>query len=243
MRERHRVARCDAAGITFAVAAAGGPMFADRRDAGRRLAERLEKLGLRDPVIFALPRGGVPVGYEVAKRLSAPLDVFVVRKLGVPGYEELAMGAIASGGVRVLNESIIEALHIEPESIDRVAMIEARELERRERAYRGDRPMARAEGRTAILIDDGLATGATMRAAAQGLGQLRPASIVAAVPVGTDRTCDDLADHVDRVVCLEMPTDFSGVGVWYRDFKQTSDEEVRRLLREARHEGARHAVT
>lgn len=204
--------------------------FVDRRDAGRQLAARLSHLADARPVVLALPRGGVPVAYEVAQRLDAPLDVFVVRKLGVPGHEELAMGAIASGGVRVLNDDVIRMLRIPPSWVDEVARREQREIERREREYREGRPMQPVEGRTAIVIDDGLATGATMRAAARALRRVHVQRIVAAVPVGAPASCDAIAREVDELVCLEQPAAFFGVGQWYRDFGQTSDEEVRSLL-------------
>jgi predicted phosphoribosyltransferase len=205
-------------------------LFVNRRDAGRQLAKKLGHLAALDPVVLALPRGGVPVAYEVARALGAPLEVMVVRKLGVPGHEELAMGAIASGGVRVLNDDIVRALAIPDRTIDSVAHHEVVELVRREREYRGPRGMIPIEGRTAILIDDGLATGATMRAAAIGLRQLHPARVVAAVPVGPPDSCAELGREVDEMICLAQPEHFLGVGRWYRDFDQTSDEEVRRLL-------------
>lgn len=211
--------------------------FIDRRDAGRKLATKMSHLADADPVVLALPRGGVPVGYEVARALRAPLEVMVVRKLGVPGHEELAMGAIASGGVRVVNEDVMRALRIPERALDAVAQRELIELERRERAYRGDRPMVPVEGRTAILVDDGLATGATMRAAAIGLRQLRPARVVAAVPVGPPESCAELAHEVDEMVCYARPEIFLGVGRWYRDFAQTSDTEVRQLLGSAERGG------
>ena len=208
--------------------------FDDRRDAGRRLANRLLHLADADTVVLALPRGGVPVAYEVAMRLRAPLDVLVVRKLGVPGYEELAMGAIASGGLRVLNEHVIHQLGIPPDAIERAAQRESLELARRERAYRGDRLPVPVTGRTAILVDDGLATGASLRAAAEGLRQRAPERIIGAVPVGAPETCAQLGRIVDEMICLAQPVDFGGVGRWYHDFRQTSDEEVRRLLDAAR---------
>jgi predicted phosphoribosyltransferase len=204
--------------------------FRDRRQAGLALARALVALGLHDPVVLALPRGGVPVGFEIAQRLGAPLDVLVVRKLGVPGHEELAMGAIATGGVRVLNSDVILGLRIPAEMIEAVAEREQRELERRERSFRGDRPAIPVAGRTAIVVDDGLATGATMRAAALSLRERGPREIIAAVPVGAASSCELLAEVVDRVVCLAQPEPFYGVGLWYRHFDQTSDEEVRELL-------------
>jgi putative phosphoribosyl transferase len=208
--------------------------FRDRREAGRLLAEELAGHSGRDDVIvLALPRGGVPVAYEVARALGAPLDVFLVRKLGVPGHEELALGAIASGGVRLLNENVVRGLRIPPEVIDRVEAAERAELERREREYRGDRPAPDVRGRTVILIDDGLATGASMRAAVAALRQGRPARIVVAVPIAAASTCEDLRDEVDQVVCARTPEPFLAVGLWYEDFSQTTDDEVRDLLRRA----------
>ena len=205
--------------------------YQDRTEAGRLLAERLAKYKNRpDVVILALPRGGVPVAYEVAQALNAPLDVFVVRKLGVPGQVELAMGAIASGGVRVLNEDVVQMLRIPEEVIEATAMIETEELERRERLYRGDRPGLDAQGRVAILIDDGLATGSTMRAAAVALRRLQPSRVVIAVPVAAGSTCDELSNEVDEVICAETPEPFYAISLWYRDFTQTTDDEVRELL-------------
>lgn len=207
-------------------------IFRDRIDAGQQLAERLKDYGdLPDVVVLALPRGGVPVANEVAKQLRVPLDVFLVRKLGVPGYEELAMGAIASGGVRVINEDIVGYLGITADVIDAVAKDEQRELERRERAYRGNRPLVDVKGKTVILIDDGLATGSTMRAAATALRKQEPARLVVAVPVSATQTCAEFRDEVDDVVCAMTPEPFGGVGLWYQDFSQTTDEEVRTLLR------------
>ena len=209
-------------------------LFKDRRDAGRKLAEELSTYaGRSDVIVLALPRGGVPVGYEVALALSAPLDIFIVRKLGLPGHEELAIGAIASGGVRVLNDDIIQALNIPPRVIDTVAQRELGELERRERAYRGDRPAPEVRDRVAMLIDDGLATGASMRAAVAGLRALHPAQIVVAVPTAAPETCAALEPEVDRIVCAMTPEPFYGVGRWYEDFSQTTDDEVRMFLEEA----------
>ena len=209
-------------------------IFRDRTDAGRKLAARLKKYaGRTDVLVLALPRGGVPVAYEVAKELGAPLDVFLVRKLGVPGQEELAMGAIASGGVRVLNEDVISYLGIPGEVIDIVAADERTELERRERAYRNGRPPPDVNGRVVILIDDGLATGSTMRAAAAALRAQKPARIVVAVPVAAPETCEQFKSEVDEVICAVTPQPFRGVGLWYRDFSQTTDEEVRELLARA----------
>ena len=210
-------------------------LFRDRADAGRHLLSRLGAYqGRPDVVVLGLPRGGIPVGYEVARGLGAPLDVFVVRKLGVPGQEELAMGAIATGGVRVVNRDVVDALHIAPDVLDRAAAQELRELERRERSYRGDRPEPRVEGRTVILVDDGLATGSTMRAAVQALRQQRPARIVVAVPVAASATCEELRREVEDVVCFATPEPFMAVGRFYDDFSQTTDEEVHDLLASAR---------
>lgn len=209
-------------------------LFRDRRDAGRKLAQELMSYANRpDVLVLALPRGGVPVAFEVAQALGAPLDIFLVRKLGVPGHEELAMGAIASGGVRVLNDTVVDALNIPDRLIDAVAEKEQQELERRERAYRGDRPKPEVGGKTVILVDDGLATGASMRAAIEGLRTKEPASIVMAVPTASPETCEAFADTVEDVVCAETPQPFYGVGFWYQDFSQTTDEEVGTLLARA----------
>jgi putative phosphoribosyl transferase len=188
-------------------------------------------------IVLALPRGGVPVGFEVAQALRVPLDLFLVRKLGVPGQEELAMGAIATGGVRVVNEDVVRHLRISDEVIEVVAAAEERELRRRERAYRDERPAPDVEGQTVILVDDGLATGSTMRAAVRALQKLLPAKVVVAVPVASQQTCDELKREVDEVVCAETPEPFRGVGLWYEDFSQTTDEEVRSLLVQAAREG------
>jgi putative phosphoribosyl transferase len=205
--------------------------FRDRFDAGQQLADRLGGFaGRPDLLVLGLPRGGVPVAYEVARRLGAPLDVFLVRKLGVPGHEELAMGAIATGGVRVLNEDVVEMLGIPDSVIQAVARREQQELERREREYRGDRPEPDVRDRTIILIDDGLATGSTMRAAAEALKREGAGRIVAAVPVAPPETCDALRRVVDEVVCAVTPEPFYGVGMWYETFSQTTDTEVRELL-------------
>ena len=205
--------------------------FGNRREAGVTLAAQLQAYAARpDVVVLALPRGGVPVAYEVARSLHAPLDVFLVRKLGVPGHEELAMGAIASGGVRVLNADIVQWYGIAPPIIDAIAQAEQAELERRETAYRDNRPPVELHGRTVLLIDDGLATGSTMKAAVQAVRAHGPARIVVAVPVGAADTCRDLGAVADEVVCARTPRDFRAVGLWYRDFSQTTDEEVRELL-------------
>jgi predicted phosphoribosyltransferase len=207
-------------------------LFQDRREAGRVLASRLEHYrGRPEVIVLALPRGGVPVAHEVATALGAPLDVFLVRKLGVPGHEELAMGAIASGGVVVLNDEVVRGLGVQPEVIERVAEREAAELRRREQTYRDDRPPPDVAGKVAILVDDGLATGSSMRAAVTALRQLGPAAIVVAVPAAPAPTCQELAGEVDEVVCAATPTPFFAVGQAYWDFSQTTDEEVTRLLR------------
>jgi len=206
-------------------------IYRDRIDAGKQLASRLADYANRDDVlVLALPRGGVPVAYEVAKALPAPLDIFLVRKLGVPGHEELAMGAIATGGVRVVNDDVVNYLRIPDDVIDAVADTELSELERRERAYRGTRPEPNVQGKTVILVDDGLATGSTMRAAAAALRQQNPARIVVAVPVSATQTCDEYRMGVDEIICAKTPEPFMGVGMWYLDFSQTSDEEVREIL-------------
>ena len=209
-------------------------LFSDRRDAGRRLAKQLSHYANdKDVLVLALPRGGVPVAYEVARSLRAPLDVFLVRKLGVPGHEELAMGAIASGGVRVLNDDVVRTLNITQEQIDRVAALEQREMERREREYRNDRPPPEIRGRKIILVDDGLATGASMRAAIAALRTQGPAEIVAAVPTAPPETCRSFETEVDRIICAETPQPFRAVGLWYEDFSQTTDDEVREYLERA----------
>jgi putative phosphoribosyl transferase len=216
--------------------------FKNRSEAGRFLAEQLSAYANRpDTLVLALPRGGVPVAYEVAKALGAPLDVFQVRKLGLPGHEELAMGAIATGGVRVRNPEVVEYLRIPDEVIDEVTARERRELERRERLYREGRPALSPRGRVVIFVDDGLATGSTMRAAVLALRQQQPASIVVAVPVAAKQTCEELRAVADKVVCAVTPDPFYAVGLWYEDFAQTTDEEVRELL--ARAENKRTAAT
>jgi predicted phosphoribosyltransferase len=206
--------------------------FADRAEAGKLLgAEVARRLGARqDIVVLALPRGGVPVGYEVARALDAPLDVFIVRKLGVPGQEELAMGAIASGGVRVLNDEVLRYVPVSRSTIDRVAELETRELERREKAYRGNRPPLDVTGKTVVIVDDGLATGSTMRAAVQALQKMSPREIVVAVPVAAPSTCAEFRAGVAEMICLRTPEPFQAVGLWYDDFSQTTDEEVHHLL-------------
>jgi predicted phosphoribosyltransferase len=210
-------------------------VFADRVEAGERLGARLKEFTAEDCapgdlVVLALPRGGVPVGYQVAHALGALLDVFVVRKLGAPLQPELAMGAIASGGVRVMNQEVVRALRITPEEIEATAQREGRELERREKAYRGDRAAVDVRGRCVLLVDDGIATGYTMRAAVEALRQLGPKRIIVAVPVAAKQTCRELEREADAVVCLFTPFDFVAVGQWYRRFEQTSDDEVRVLL-------------
>ena len=208
--------------------------FSDRTEAGRRLAEKLARhAGQPDVIVLALPRGGVPVAYEVAMALNAPLDVYLVRKLGVPGHEELALGAIATGGVRVLVPEVIREAGVTEQMVERVTQQEMRELERRERAFRGDRPPPAVDGKTVILVDDGLATGATMRAAIAALKEQGPAQIVVAVPTAAPQTCESMRHEVDEVVCAITPEPFYAVGLWYDDFAQTTDEEVRALLERA----------
>ena len=215
--------------------------FRDRTVAGQLLAERLKPYaGRGDVLVLALPRGGVPVAFEVARALDAPLDVFLVRKLGLPGQEELAMGAIASGGDIVLNDDVVAAAGVSRETVERVAALEQLELERRERLYRGTRLPAVVKGRTVILVDDGLATGATMRAAVKALKCRRPAQIVIAVPVASRETCEEFRAAGDALcVCAVTPAPFDGVGRWYTDFTQTTDEEVSALLTQAGQWGAR----
>jgi putative phosphoribosyl transferase len=209
--------------------------FRDRHEAGVALAGLLQGYARRnDVVVLALPRGGVPVAYEVANALHVPLDVFSVRKLGVPGHSELAMGAIASGGVQVLNEDVLAWYQPSSDTVEAVARVEMHELERRERLYREGRPLVLVEGRTVILVDDGLATGSTMRAAVQAVRQLRVRSVVVAAPVGAADTCDALRRIADDLVCVMTPDQFMAVGAWYVDFSETTDDEVRRLLSVAR---------
>ena len=211
--------------------------FRDRTEGGQLLATKLAAYANRpDVLVLALPRGGVPVAFEVARALHAPLDVIIVRKLGVPGEEELAMGAIASGGVRVLNDDVVQMLAIPEGVINKVAAHEQQELERRERLYRGDRPAYEVRGRTIILVDDGIATGATMRAAVAALRQQQPARIVIAVPAAASSTCEEFAAEVDELVSVIRPDGFFAVGFWYENFSQTTDEEVRDLLQQAMHE-------
>lgn len=200
-------------------------------EAGEQLADRLQQYADHDDVVvLALPRGGVPVGFEVARALRVPFDVFVVRKLGVPGHEELAMGAIASGGVRLVNHDVVNALGIPESVINSVAQTELAELDRRERLYRDTRPPANLTNKTVILVDDGLATGSTMRAAVQAVRQQHPARVIVGVPVGATETCRELSREAEEVVCVRMPEPFVAVGLWYRDFTPTSDNEVRALL-------------
>jgi putative phosphoribosyl transferase len=207
------------------------PLFRDRFDAGRALAAQLSGYaGRPDLIVLGLPRGGVPVGYEVARALGAPLDVFLVRKLGLPGHEELAMGAIASGGIRLINEDVIQSYRVSDADIEAVTRVEQQELQRRERIYRDNRALPSLNDRTVILVDDGLATGATMRVAVLAVREEGPSSIVVAVPVAAAETCDEFRTIVDDVVCAETPSPFYAVGLWYEDFSQTTDEEVHELL-------------
>lgn len=209
-------------------------VFEDRRTAGRALVPELQRCELKDPIILGLPRGGVPLAYEIAVALHAPLDTIVVRKLGVPSQPELAFGAIASGGIRVINDDVIESLFsLDDDTIDNIANREMQELRRREEAYRLDRPYPELAGKDVVLVDDGLATGATMRAAAEAVKTRSPSSVVVAVPVGSASAVAKVAAIVDRVICLESPGSFYAVGQFYSDFRQTSDDEVRELLREA----------
>ena len=209
-------------------------IFEDRADAGRRLAERLERYADERPVVFALPRGGVPVGAEVSRSLGAPLEVIVSRKLGAPGQPEFGIGAVAPGGVRVLNERAVRALGIEQDYLDWVSAGESAEVERRLRLFRGDRPYPDLERRTAILVDDGLATGVTARAALLALRRMNPRRLVLAVPVCALQTAELLRPEADDLICLLAPANLEAVGLWYRNFEQTSDEEVVRLLEEVR---------
>lgn len=214
--------------------------FRDRRDAGRRLATELRSYADRpDVLVLALPRGGVPVGYEVASALGVPLDVFIVRKLGLPWDEEFAMGAIASGGVRVLDRDLIRAARVSDDDVERVTAQEEAELARREHLYRDDRPFPDLRGKTVILVDDGLATGSTMRAGVEALRQEGPARIVVGVPVAAPETCDAFRDVADEIVCAETPEPFQAVGLWYDDFAQITDVEVHDLLARTRGNGSR----
>jgi putative phosphoribosyl transferase len=207
--------------------------FADRRDAGVELAAQLRAYeGRDDVVVLALPRGGVPVAFEVARAIGAPLDIFLVRKLGTPNHPELAMGAIASGNVRILNNEVVHYYNVPAAAIDEITREEQAELERREQVYRADRTPLDLHGRTVLLIDDGLATGSTMRAAVQAVRRHDPARVVVAVPVGSAETCREFAKIADDIVCARAPEYFSAVGQWYRDFSQTTDAEVSELLRE-----------
>jgi predicted phosphoribosyltransferase len=212
--------------------------YRDRRHAGVELARQLADVKGQDVVVLALPRGGVPVAFEVARALDAPLDVFVVRKLGLPGHPEFAMGAIASGGVRVQNDEVIRLYRIPEQAVEAIAREERNELERRERVYRRRRPPLDVRGRTVVLIDDGLATGSTMRAAVEAVRSLSPARIIVAVPVGSADTCREFAAIADDIVCARAPEHFAAVGQWYDDFRQTTDEEVGELLEGAAPEPA-----
>jgi putative phosphoribosyl transferase len=206
-------------------------IFRDRIDAGRQLAERLQPYANRpDVLVLGLPRGGVPVAYEVAKSLNAPLDICLVRKLGVPGHTELALGAIASGGVRVFNYGVIQRFQISIPTIAAIAAQEQRELQRRDRAYRGDRPLPQIRDRTVILVDDGIATGATMRAAIGVIAAQQPAKLIVAAPVAAPSICDVLGREVDEVMCVMVPAELSAIGYWYEDFSPTTDADVRLLL-------------
>jgi len=207
--------------------------YRDRRHAGVELARHLAHVKGQYVVVLALPRGGVPVAFEVARALDAPLDVFVVRKLGLPGHPEFAMGALASGGVRVLNDEVVRLYRIPEQAVEAIAQDEQTELERRERAYRSQRPALDVRGRTVVLIDDGLATGSTMKAAVEAVRALSPARIIVAVPVGSPDTCREFAGIADEIVCARRPEHFAAVGQWYDDFRQTTDEEVRELLQTA----------
>ncbi|MDB6065636.1 MAG: putative phosphoribosyltransferase [Pedosphaera sp.] len=211
--------------------------YQNRYEAGEALAAKLRHhAGDPNLLVLALPRGGVPVGYEVATALNAPLDIFLVRKLGVPGYEELAMGAVASGGVKILNDDVIQQVGISGNMIDAIVQEKERELEQQEKIYRGERPPAEIKGRTVILVDDGLATGASMRAAVKAVKKKGPKSVIVAVPIGSVQTCHQLQTEVDEVVCGMTPDPFYAVGAWYSDFMQITDEEVRELLDHAAHE-------
>jgi putative phosphoribosyl transferase len=214
----------------------GEPPFRDREDAGRRLAERLSRYREERPVVFALPRGGVPVGYEISRALGVSLEVFVARKLGAPGQPEFGIGAVAPGGVRILNEDVVRRLGIPDDYVERITERETAEVERRLRHFRGDRPEPEVRDRTVILVDDGLATGVTARAAVKALRRLEPRRLILAAPVCAAQTAGLLDPEVDELVCLEAPPDLGAIGFWYRDFSQTSDEEVIELLESARRE-------
>jgi predicted phosphoribosyltransferase len=221
-----------------------GARFRDRSEAGRRLASALNHYaGRSDLLLLGLPRGGVPVAYEVATALRAPLDVMLVRKLGVPGHEEFAMGAIASGGIRVITRDVVAALGISDATLEIIISEEEQELRRREQAYRGDRPPPSVQGKTVILVDDGLATGSTMRAAVAALRARHPARLVVAVPVAAPETCEAMRREVDEVVCAHVPEPFMAVGQWYQDFSQTTDNEVHELLRRGREADSRTNLT
>lgn len=208
-------------------------VFRDRHDAGRRLAQALLSYADKDTLVLALPRGGVEVGYEIARALDAPLDVIVARKIGAPNQRELGIGAIAPGGVRILDDTIIRYLGIPQEAIDTIVAEETREMERRLQLYRGNRPAGQIRGRTVILVDDGLATGVTARAAIQAIKQQEPEKLILAVPVAALDTAGSLQQDVDELVCLHTPADFRAVGIWYDDFSQTTDEQILELLQQA----------
>lgn len=234
---------CVPGSINVCVRLGGKMMFVNRNDAGRRLAEKLACYRNRaDVVVLGIPRGGVPVALEVAQRLSAPLDIFLLRKLGVPGHEELAFGAIASGGVRLLDLEVIRALRVSDEAIEHVTSAEVMELQRRERAYRGERPSLNVRGKTVIIVDDGIATGSSIRAGIQALRQLQPARIVVAAPVAPIPTCNQLKSEADDVVCVLTPQSFYAIGQFYEDFSQLSDEEVLALLGRANQVAMKQAV-
>jgi predicted phosphoribosyltransferase len=208
--------------------------FQDRTEAGQVLAEQLGKYhNTPDLLVLGLPRGGVPVAYEVAQALDAPLDVFVVRKIGVPGHKELALGALASGGIRVLNDEVVQQLDLGKDAIDELTSEEQQEVVQREQRYRGERSMPSISGRTVILVDDGLATGATMRAAVAAVRQQQPAQVIVAVPVAPPQVCDDMRQKADDVICAVTPSMLGGIGGWYANFKQTTDDEVQQLLAQA----------
>ncbi len=212
----------------------GDPLFRDRIHAGKALGSQLQSLAFEaTPLVLALPRGGVPVGFEVACALAADLDLFLVRKIGVPGQEELAMGAIASGGTRVLNQALISDFKISPVQVEQIIAREQQEMTRREKLYRGGRPALAIKGRIVILVDDGLATGASMLAAVRAVEAKEPKRVIVAVPVASSKACEELRQYVDEVVCLQTPAPFYSVGNWYEDFSQTSDTEVQELLQQA----------